>query len=345
MRQVTAAVAAFVGVLCFVGSALGAQQHVAVLQPDEELLRAISLALSPWGIETRSSDQQPPTPSQPEAVRGAASLAHQLDVEALVWVTTYERGCLLWVFDAGTGDITTRMLPESPPFDGAGAAAVALSVKTVLRTSAIAPPQERYGSSQQATPSPPAAPPKTERVQLYAPLPDQNYIAAMEVGAGGYLLSRGQLDFRGEVAGLLWLPTLDRLGFRLDISSGPGTGITEAAYTGRYREVVVGGKVRWRLVNAGALTAVVGLGGAAHWAVLDGTLTADSGESSASRLNGSVDLETGANFSLSQRIYLGVAARAAYFPKYRRYHVNKEPVFSPWPVQSNLAVYFGVVLF
>jgi hypothetical protein len=115
------------------------QHRLAVLGPDEELFRAISLALSAWGVETVQSDLPPPEASQPEAVERATELARQLGVEAVVWISRTERGSLVWVFDARAGDVTTRILAQTPPFDSAAAAAVALSVKTVLRSTVVAP--------------------------------------------------------------------------------------------------------------------------------------------------------------------------------------------------------------
>src|SRR5262245_24570466 len=126
---------AFVVVLCVTATGW-ADKRIAVLQPDDELVRAISIALSPWGVATIRSDRPLPGPSQLETIRAATRLADELRVEALVWVTRAEQGSLLWVFD-NRGDVTSRALVETPPFDSAAAAAVALSVKTILRSSDV----------------------------------------------------------------------------------------------------------------------------------------------------------------------------------------------------------------
>src|SRR5688500_9374970 len=131
MPRMTAALVSALAVFGFAMTAWADQRRVAVLRPDHELLRAVSLALSPWGIETIGSDEALPKSSQPEAVQVASRLARQLEVEAIVWITRLKDGSLLWVFDLRTGDVTARILPEGPPFDSAAAAAVALSVKTV----------------------------------------------------------------------------------------------------------------------------------------------------------------------------------------------------------------------
>src|SRR5581483_9342746 len=63
---------------------------------------------------------------------------------AVAWVTTTPaRQSLLWLYDAQTDQMTVRSLSVSPPFGEASAAAVALTLKTLLRSTAIAPEAER----------------------------------------------------------------------------------------------------------------------------------------------------------------------------------------------------------
>ena len=330
MPRITAALVAFVAVLSVVAVTRADPRRIAVLKPDEELLRAVSLSLEPWGIATVSSDAPLPRASQPEAVQAASGLARALDVEALVWVTRLQRGSLLWVFDVRTGDVVTRLLTQSPPFDSAAAAAVALTVKTVLRASAVAPPEERFGA--QATLPPPDLPP-----------PDR--MAALELGGGGYWVQSGQLDFRVRLAGVLWVDARRRFGLSLEAASGPGFQVDDPDYDGRYRELVVGGKARIRLVDLPVFSTILALGGAAHWSRLDGTLSGGLGDSDVKRVNASVDAEALVNFHVSQRLYLGVGIGAAYFATYRRYLVRGKPVLAPWPLSPSLAGYCGVELF
>src|ERR1041384_1384387 len=105
MPRLAAALLALAAVLTVCVAGAG-QRRVAVLRPDGELLRAISLALAPWGLETVPSDAPVPRSSQPEAVRAASQLAQQLDAEAVVWVTRIDEGSLLWVFDVSGKDVT-----------------------------------------------------------------------------------------------------------------------------------------------------------------------------------------------------------------------------------------------
>ena len=325
MPRMTAALVSALAVFGFAMTAWADQRRVAVLRPDHELLRAVSLALSPWGIETIGSDAALPKSSQPEAVQVASRLARQLGVEAIVWITSLKDGSLLWVFDLRTGDVTARILPETPPFDSAAAAAVALSVKTVLRSSVVAPPEERFGA--------PSTSPRTDR------------ISAAEIGAGGHWVGEGEVDFRIELAGVLWFAAARRVGLSLEVSSGPGLQIDHPDYSGSYRELVAGAKARFRLVHLQDFSVAVALGGAAHWAMLRGTLAADSRESNVDRLNGSLDFETSVNFEVSNGVYLGTSLGTVYFPAYRRYLVSGQSVFAPWPLVANFSGYVGVELF
>src|SRR5688500_13686212 len=98
MPWLAAALLALAAVLNVTVAGAG-QRRVVVLQPDDELLRAIVIALAPWGLDIVRSDAPMPGSSQPEAVRTALSLAQRLDAEAVVWVTSVDGGSLLWVFD------------------------------------------------------------------------------------------------------------------------------------------------------------------------------------------------------------------------------------------------------
>jgi hypothetical protein len=301
------------------------QRRIAVLRPDDELFRAITLSLSPWGVETRKSDAPLPAPSQPEAVQVASRLARELGVEAVVWVTSSERGSLLWVFDARAGDVTTRLLDETPPFDSASAASVALSVKTVLRSSVVAPPAERFG----------AEPARAPAARVFS----------LELGAGLNWLDERKREPRIELGATAWIAARGRLGVNVEVSSGPGVDIDEPSFSGRYREFVAGGKARFRMLHDPGLSAALGLGGALHFTRLDGTLVESSLARNVNRTNVSLDLDASLSVMLGRHAYLGGSIGVAYFPTYRRYLVEGTPVFSPWRLVPSLGAHFGVEAF
>ncbi len=311
-------------------SARATPRRIAVLQPDGELIRALVLALSPWGVTPIRSEAPPPQGSAPEALRTASDVAHELLVEAVVWVSTSEQGALLWVFDAHTGEITTRLLTQKPPFDSATAAAVALSVKTVLRSSQIAPPEERL-----AVPPPPPPPPE----------PRVDPTLALQLGGGVQLVRPGRLALRGELAALVWIAAARRLGVGVYGATGPELRLEEPSFRGRYREDELGGTVRLRVLRTPRTSMTLALGGAAHFSTLRGTLLRDAWPRTVRRLNGSLDAEASASFEVVGGVYLGAALGGAYFPRYRRYLVEGTPIFSPWPVATSLKGILGVALF
>ena len=110
-----------------------AERRVALIGDDAELLRALSLALSPWGVETVQVSAQLPQSSQPEAVLEAGELAVQFELDWVVWLSESPLGSLLWVYETRNRELTTRMLQERSPLGSAAAASVALTVKTALR--------------------------------------------------------------------------------------------------------------------------------------------------------------------------------------------------------------------
>jgi hypothetical protein len=336
MARSTAALLALVLALS-AGTAEAAQSRIAVLQPDQELLRAVSLALSAWGLQTVPSDASFPSSTLPGAVQMASQLAQELDVDALVWVTRLEQGSLIWVFDAATGDVTVRRLPESLPFDSAAAAAVALSVKTALRTTAVAPPGERLVSRN--------VPPADEPEEVQSSPLNPRRRAALEVGAAGRWLTRDALALELHLAGSMWLLAQRNLGLSLGISWSPGLAIEDSGYRGRYRDSSAFGRACFRPIHTSMFSATVALGGALHFTTLEGTLTANAEESAARRVVASVDVEASVAASVTGPFYLGASAGAAYWPAHLRYLVAGRPIFAPSQLPASLGIFCGVALF
>lgn len=337
MARSTAALLGLLLVLFLGARSLAATQpRIAVLKPDEELLRAVTLALSAWGLQTIQSGASFPSSTLPEAAREASRLAEQLDVEALVWVTRLEQGSLVWVFDAATGDMTMRRLSESSPFDSAAAAAVALSVKTALRNTAVAPPSERLVSREGLSAGRSEEPP--------TPLPARR-AATLELGAVGHWLERDALALELRVAGSLWFRAERNLGLTLGVSWSPGLAIDAPAYRGRYRDSSAFGRACFRPLQTALVSTTVGLGGGLHWTTLDGTLTADASQSGARRVSASLDLEASIAANLHESFYLGAGFGASYLPAYPRYLVAGRSIFSPARLTAYLGAFSGVALF
>jgi hypothetical protein len=310
--------------LLLAAPAQAAPRRVAVLEPDLELLRALDLALSPWDVTTVQSEARAESLS-PDPIRIASELATQLDVDAVVWISRTERGSLLWVFDDDTGEVSTRLLAGAPPFDGAAAAAVALSVKTVLRATLIAPPAERFGARDV-----PSAPSEADNT------------LGLELGVTFTLVDRRELEPRVEAAPVVWL--MKYVGLSLEASIGPGVALERSRYRGRYSEVVLGGEARLRFPLVSPLSAGVSVGGSAHWTALKGSLDG-APEVSVRRLNASVDVEAFTTVALGGGVYVGALIGGAYVPAYRRYLIRRVPIFTPGPFNASLGGFCGVEIY
>jgi hypothetical protein len=134
-------------------------RDVVLLDAPERLDRALRAALSPWGMRVARVVRPKPIPTLPGTALNAGALAQELDAKVLVWISSNSDGAALWIYEASKDTITVRPFPDKP-IDQALAAALALSVKTWLRSSDLRP-----GSDLKA------APPEPEVPELPLPIP------------------------------------------------------------------------------------------------------------------------------------------------------------------------------
>lgn len=142
--------------------------RVVVLSGNPTLERALRSSLAPWHMRIDVVTARSPGSIMPISALRARVLAEELAADALVWLAETPEGAVLWVHDTRTGNVTTRTTP-SPPFDVPTAAALALSVKTSLRASGLAP--DGRGQAEPAAPAAPA-PRRPERAPEPAVVPE-----------------------------------------------------------------------------------------------------------------------------------------------------------------------------
>lgn len=320
-------------------SARGAGRRIALLHGDPELQRALALALAAWDVETVPLDAGLSEESDAAARAQAAELARTLSLEGVVWVTPALQGSRLAIFDAHTGELTLRTLPELPPFASTTAASVALSVKTVLRPSVEPvsdqpppppPPRTRVAGLRKSEPAVRATEPLNPRVSLRATL-DAAWVADKKSEA------------RWGLATTLWLGARRRFGVALRPSVGSAS-ISAAELAGRYRDLTLGAGGEWRWLDADWLSSVLGLGVALRQATLDATL-ADRSPISVVRYNLSVDAGFRLDVRVAGPLFVGFGARAAFFARYQRFLVDGRPVFAPLRLSPSAGVSLGVALF
>lgn len=311
--------------LCLVTCVAAAtDRRVGILQGDAELLRSLSLSLSAWDVETVPLDGALPEASQPEAVLQAKTLSARFQVDALVWISPSKNGALLWIYDARTGGITTRVLDTAPPLDSAAAAGVALSVKTTLRDSAPAP----------ALPPPvvPRAPEPESRVTLRGAVQWQA-VAADSVQPALALAST------------VWLGASRRFGLGLRLTGGSGVLIQSAAFSGRYRDQSFGPVAELRLLHSPRIAASLFAGGALHAASLSGSLLRDGAPADVVRYDPGVTAGGALALRLTRSFSIGVEAQVSGLLGYQRYLVDGEPVLSPYRVSPAVGGHLGLNLF
>lgn len=314
--RATAASVLLAGALAFLPLIAGAaERRVALIRGDVELLRALSLALSAWEVDTIAVDTELPQASQPQAVVQARRLARRLHLEAVVWLSDSSSGALLWVYDSRTGEVTTRVLDARPPLDDAAAAGVALSVKTVLKQSV----------------EPPLLPPQPLVPQPRTPLPISKR-STIRAAIDAHGVAERHIQARLALSSLLWVGEARRVGFGLRTRGGTGVAIDAPPFFGRYREVSFGPLAELRVLTGEDVSASMFLAGALQMAMLKGTLAIDGAGVVDRRYNLSVHAGGQIGLRLSDRVTFGLTAEAAALLRYQRYLVEGTPVFAPWRV-------------
>jgi hypothetical protein len=186
--------------------------EVVVLEADPEWLDALRVALEPWGLLVRGTSGSVEEVLQGRRGGGGASTAN---TAAIVWIDRAGASPHLVVYLAEEGRRLERRLSALPPYDAPTAAAVALTVKTLLRQTRLAPG---------------ATPPRPRH--------------RLRLGAGGALragaLSPGGAEARLSGFGSIW-PSWSGppLGLGLRLVGGVPLPFEGPAGSGRWREVTI----------------------------------------------------------------------------------------------------------
>ena len=214
-------------VVVAVGVGSASAERLALVSPDPELEHATVTALAPWGVDVLVVNDRVLGPGMPRALDLAAALARSRAAGAVVWIASAPgEPTTLWLYDAASARAMALRLPGGPPFDPPTAAGVALTVKTLLRYSQVAPIAERYA----------LPPPPPHRLGLEAstgvelrPSP----AARWEPRFGVTAIYR---PFRGR-----------DLALALGVGAGPGFALERPDVVGRYRDTAVSLALRVRL--------------------------------------------------------------------------------------------------
>jgi hypothetical protein len=288
---------------------------VVLLAPPELLERAVRAALLPWGMRIESVVRDAPTPTLPGAAWRAGALARELDAKALVWLSSNADGAALWVYEATKNTIVARPIPDAP-LDRALAAALALSVKTWLRSSEQNPQPASPVVEVPVMPAPlapvaPAAPPPAAPPNSDGPPPSPEtarWQIAIHAGArrGAFEQSSFEPRYGLELRMSPWQSsgaTRSILAARVEI--GAAQGIRSSTFQGVYSEFAAGVSLGLAHRLAEALGVAFHIGATVHrgsvWGTLPNQIAAEGAEwGAAAQLRPEAELSFGSIGILAQ---------------------------------------------
>ncbi|HTB77224.1 MAG TPA: hypothetical protein VK762_28465 [Polyangiaceae bacterium] len=291
---------------------------------------ALVVALSPWSLTVVQAPGPSPMLDFDAASARARAIAAEQHAGAVVWIGAPRPPDLqatLWVYDAETLQLAVRPLTALEPFDDAGAAAVALSVKTVLRASPLAAPEP---APEAAPPTPPSlAPP----IPASAPAPRSSVPRAWRiettVGVRAPTGTSAAVEPRAMLGASVWPGALGgHGGFGLGIQAGPGVSVATPAFQGELREASMEASARLRATGGHWFAFELAGGPGLFLTSLDGQALPPGPHLHALRLDPSLGLGGIADVTPSARVSLGVLVDGAALLRFQRYALDGSPLLS-----------------
>lgn len=292
-----------------------------VLVDDVTLAHAIDVALEPWGLRVETLAASLPT-DVGEALAPARQLAEAHGARALIWMGDKAEHAALYVYDAASTQILVRAPIAAPPYDTVSAAAIALSIKMLLRGSTLAPARETAHTT--------GGPPRALRNRI-----------RLEAVIGGRALFGQPRAFELRLgAGIAWWPATLRqhLGVAIDFRAGPGVDVESAAFSGRFSDVALDLSARTRLTTGARLAFEPFVGTSVLFTNVSGRLLPSTTQAGADRVDPAVDGGIAMDVHLGQSIHLGVVATLSYLFRYQRYLVQGAPTVTLYPLQLEAAL-------
>jgi len=289
-------------------TAAAAAHRVAAVDPDPEVTRALDVALSPWDVTLVEVHLESPGATMPIAVDRARSIARDVSAEVVVWVSSADDGFAVWIYDAASDHASARKLDQSPPFDGPTAAGVALSVKTLLRGTIVAPPPERFGASTQEGP----------------------WRLGLSAGASSRMTATSPLEARFGAQASAWARYWGAL---LDVESGPGVHPANAALAGTLVDTAVRVALAARWPPSTTVAIEPSVGGALHWVRLGGVVVANTSPVAIDRLDVAIEPRLAVDVALAGgRLHLAPWVGASVLTRWQRFDVHGVAVLELAPL-------------
>ncbi len=318
---------------------------MALVDPGEHLASAARASLEPWGVEVLAIPPPSPGASMPATSEAARAVALAHGAAAVVWVSVAGDSHALWIYDLESDSVTARRLLTPPPFDAPVAAAVALSIKTLLRHSAVAPEADRL-----VAPSEDRAP---------VALRDHARTAVQRADTPPH--SDSHLDFAGHASarfdrtqpgtielrvgfGLWWWPGSGPIGLAFRLASGPGVGVDHELFRGRFvdTEISLAGALRWS--SNGALRVSLTAGLSTHVTLLEGTVLSDAQPAESIRVDPSLDAELGIDWLVTRSVRIGMRGGLSWLLLTQRYLVRGNTILTLSALAFEAGLSLGAML-
>ncbi len=350
--------------------------RITVIEPDPRVLEAVEVALAPWNLRVVRAPGPLPEDDVAAATASARALAQAQHASAVVWVAR-PRGSqvlALWVYDAQTEQLVVRPLSVAAPFDEAGAAAVALSVKAILRTSpwierevpGPAVPASPLSSPSSAPPAlpPPPSPPKPagatsapsvppepppthaqtspEALRPFPPRLEPEHAWRLEaiVGARAPSGATAAAEPQAALGASFWPAPLRRhVGAGALVQAGPGVTIDQAAFRGQFTQACFVLTARAR-ATTGAVSFELQAGPSLRVTSIDGAALVSGTSFHSVRANPTFDGGGVLDIALSSHIALGAQVDFSTLLRFQRYTLNGTTLFD----EPTIDVLFGARL-
>ncbi|HWO17545.1 MAG TPA: hypothetical protein VNO30_02175 [Kofleriaceae bacterium] len=234
------------------------QERVVLADPDPELLRAVLSALAPWRLEVIVDDVPPADKA------AAKERATRMDARFVVW----RRGGALVVYDR-EHDATEERATTKGRLDAVGAAAAALSVKTLMRLPP--PPPEGGDGTGTGTDDGTGTGTGTGGGIAVAPAARPGPSLRAQAALATRLATGSSTELGGRLALAVLVRPLPRLGWRIGLAGdlGSSTSIQRAGFKGTWSDWAVLALTGWTL-RLGAWELEPQLGGGVTRSTLEG---------------------------------------------------------------------------
>jgi hypothetical protein len=307
---------------------------------------AVAVALNPWNLQVLPADMPAPRGVMPRAAEESRAIGLRFNAVGVVWVSSEDHEHALWIYDAKTEQIVSRAIPTPPPFDAPTAAAFALSVKSLLRASTVAPPEERIGASVAREPSStdtshprPLVPSEGEPDHVAPQAPTTfapPFLRGEITGAARAIADR--VDARVGAGASIWFGDKRRIGVGLEGDFGPGLSVSADRFAGRFNEIGVAPSARYRVPLGRRLDLVPRAGMSFDAPQNKGVVVQTAQAVDESRLDGSLDLGLTIDFAITPALRAGLDLSTSYMLRFQRYLVSDASVFELQPLQGNIGL-------